>query len=123
MQLKPGRQAEASELLGFVRERTPERAAVPVDLHPINPMPLTLVGKVFKPELRWDAARRVFTTLLQPLREAGVEPEVQVGADPVHGTLARIALKGAPATDRAEIERRVRELFGPFVVRHRVEWS
>ena len=123
VQLKPGRQAEASELLRFLRERTPERAAVPVDLYPINPMPLTLVGKVFKPELRWDAARRVFTSLLAPVREAGVEPEVQVGADPVHGTLARVALKGAHGTDRAAIERRVTELFAPFVIRHRIEWS
>ena len=123
VQFKPGQPAEARELLSFVKERTPERAAVPVALHPINPMPLTLVGKVFKPELRWDAARRAFTTLLGPLRDAGVEAEVQVGADPVHGILARIFLKGAPDTDRPAIERRVTELFAPFAIRHRVTWS
>lgn len=123
VQLRPGRQAEPGELLAFVRERTPERAAVPVALHPINPMPLTLVGKVFKPELRWDAARRVFAALLAPLADAGVAPEVHVGADPVHGTLARVVLKAAPGADRAAVERRVAELFAPFVIRHRVEWS
>ena len=123
VQFKPGRQAEARELLSFVRERAPERAAVPVALYPITPMPLTPVGKVFKLELRWDAARRAFTTLLTALRDAGVEPEVQIGADPVHGTLARILLKGAPDTDRAAIERRVTEIFAPFVIRYRVEWS
>jgi fatty-acyl-CoA synthase len=123
VQFKPGRQAEARDLLSFVRERTPERAAVPVALYPMNPMPLTLVGKVFKPELRWDAARRVFTTLLEPLRDAGVEAEVRVGADPMHGTLARVFLKGASDTDRATIERRLAELFAPFVIRYRVTWS
>lgn len=122
VQLKPGRQADASELLRFVRERTPERAAVPVNLYPIHPMPLTLVGKVFKPELRWDAARRVFASLLAPLRDAGVEPEVQVAADPVHGTVARVALKGPPDIDRAALEHQVTRLFAPFVIRHRLEW-
>ncbi len=123
VQFKAGRRVEGSELLSLVRERTPERAAVPVDLHPINPMPLTPVGKVFKPELRWDAARRVFIARLAPLREAGVGVEVQVGADPVHGTLARIALKAAPGSDRAAIERRVGELLAPFVIRYTVDWS
>jgi len=123
VQLKAGARADAGELLGLVRERTPERAAVPVDVHPINPMPLTPVGKVFKPELRWDAARRVFTALLAPLREGGVEAEVQVGADPLHGTLARVALKAAPGADRAAIERRVGDLLAPFVIQHRVDWS
>src|SRR2546422_682672 len=123
VQLKPGRQADASELLRFVRERTPERAAVPVNLYPIHPMPLTLVGKVFKPELRWDAARRVFASLLAPLRDAGVEPEVQVAADPVHGTVARVALKGPPDIDRAALEHQVTRLFAPFVIRHQLEWS
>ena len=46
----------------WVRERTPERAAVPVQVISIDPMPLTGVGKVFKPQLRWDAAGRVFTS-------------------------------------------------------------
>jgi len=80
------------------------------------------VGKVFKPELRWDAARRVFASLLAPLRDAGVEPEVQVAADPVHGTVATVALKGPPDIDRAALEHQVTRLFAPFVIRHRLEW-
>jgi fatty-acyl-CoA synthase len=94
-----------------------------VNLYTINPMPLTPVGKVFKPELRWDAARRVFDDLLAPLREAGVKAEVQVQPDPVHGTLARVLLKTTAGADRETIERKVTELFAPFVIRHRVEWS
>jgi fatty-acyl-CoA synthase len=123
VQLKRDRQAEPGELLEFVKERTPERAANPVNLYTINPMPLTPVGKVFKPELRWDAARRVFDDLVAPLREAGVKAEVQVQPDPVHGTLARVLLKATAGADRETIERKVTELFAPFVIRHRVEWS
>jgi fatty-acyl-CoA synthase len=123
VQLKPGARAEPEELLGFVRERSPERAANPVSLHLIDPMPLTLVGKVFKPSLRWDAAQRVFDALLAPLREAGVAAEVEVVADQVHGSVATVRLKGGPGTDRAAVERGVTELFAPFVTRYRVEWS
>lgn len=123
VQLKPGATAEPGELLQFVKTRTPERAATPVSLYTINPMPLTLVGKVFKPELRWDAARRVFSDLVAPLHQASVEAEVQVRPDPRHGSLATVRLKGAPGLDRAAIERRVGELFAPFAIKHRVEWS
>ena len=123
VQLKRDRQAETSELLGFVKERAPERAANPVNLYTINPMPLTPVGKVFKPELRWDAARRVFDDLLAPLSEAGVEAEVLVRPDQVHGTVAHVRLSAPAGADRAAIERKVAELFAPFVMRHRLEWK
>ena len=54
----------AGELELWVRERTPERAAVPVEIVLIDPLPLTGVGKVFKPQLRWNAAQRVFSRTL-----------------------------------------------------------
>jgi hypothetical protein len=34
----------------------------------------------FKPELRWDAARRVFAQLLAPFADGGVQIAVQVAA-------------------------------------------
>ena len=71
-----------------MRERTPERAAVPVAVIPIETMPLTGVGKVFKPQLRWDAAERVFRNALEPLAELGIRFEISVGAHETHGTLA-----------------------------------
>ncbi len=51
VQLKPGASVQPGELEAWVRERTPERAAAPVQIIPIDPMPLTGVGKVFKPQL------------------------------------------------------------------------
>ena len=60
VQLKPGASAEPQELLAHIREKTPERAAVPVDVVLVDEMPLTGVGKVFKPKLRWDAAKGVW---------------------------------------------------------------
>ena len=69
VQLKPGATVAAGELEAWVRERTPERAAVPVQIFQIDPMPLTGVGKVFKPQLRWDAAKRALTKILARSRK------------------------------------------------------
>jgi fatty-acyl-CoA synthase len=71
VQLKPGAQVSPAELLAYLREHTPERAAVPVALHFIDPMPQTAVGKIFKPTLRTDATRRVAEDLLRDLPAAG----------------------------------------------------
>lgn len=123
VQLKPNVTADPAELLEWIRQRAPERAAVPVNLFAVQPMPLTGVGKVFKPELRWDAARRVFSQLLVPLGGGGLDVSVRVGGHPVHGSLATVTIKGAPATDRAGIEQQVHERLSPFVIRHEVEWT
>jgi fatty-acyl-CoA synthase len=120
VQLKPGASVEPGELEAWVRERTPERAAVPVQIIPIDPMPLTGVGKVFKPQLRWDAAGRVFTNILAPLRERGVDCSVSVGAHGSHGSIATVTLAGVPQDQREAIENEVHTLLGPFVMRHEV---
>jgi fatty-acyl-CoA synthase len=124
VQLKPGAQATDAELLEHVRVRTPERAAVPVRLFTLPAMPLTAVGKVFKPALRWDAAQRVFTETLAPLVEQGVKLDVQVGADGTHGTLARIKVQAMPpGFTRDALGRLVGARLDPFTIRHVLEFS
>jgi fatty-acyl-CoA synthase len=120
VQLKPGASADTADLLDFVRARTPERAAVPVALHLVDPMPLTGVGKIFKPALRWDAARRVATMMLADLALPGVS--VEVGAHPVHGSLITVGVAGVPASERDAVQARVRQRLGPLTMRHEVDW-
>jgi fatty-acyl-CoA synthase len=122
VQLKPGASVEPGELEAFVRERTPERAAVPVQIIPIDPMPLTGVGKVFKPQLRWDAATRVFSGVLTPLMERGVDCKVEVGPHGSHGSIATVTLSRVPAETREAVANEVHTLLAPFVMRHEVMW-
>ena len=122
VQVKPAANAGAAELLDFVRLRTPERAAVPVNVFFIDPMPLTGVGKVFKPALRWDAARRVLSQSLDGLTKQGVEVSVEVGAHAAHGSIATVTLKGVSETGRADLEQQVHERLNPFVLRHEIVW-
>ena len=120
VQLKPGASVEPGELEAWVYERTPERAAVPAQIIPIDPMPLTGVGKVFKPQLRWDAAKRVFTGVLAPLVERGVKCEVQVGPHGSHGSIATVTIAQIPEQMRKAIADEVHTLFAPFVMRHQI---
>ncbi len=122
VQLKPGAAIEANDLLGFVRERTPERAAVPVEVVFIEAIPLTAVGKVFKPTLRWVAAQRVVRRMLADLLPAAVEAAVEVGADPVHGSLITVTLKGLPEAQQAHLEAQIHERLNPLTTRHAIVW-
>jgi fatty-acyl-CoA synthase len=123
VQLKPGATVAPGELEDWVRERTPERAAVPAQIILIDPMPLTAVGKVFKPQLRWHAAQRVFTQSLAPLAEQGLRYEVSVGAHSTHGSLAVVTIPGVPVGSRETVARQVDERLDPFVIRHEIRWT
>jgi fatty-acyl-CoA synthase len=120
VQLKPGATVRPGELEAWVRERTPERAAVPAQIIPIDPMPLTGVGKVFKPQLRWNAAKRVFTGVLAPLVERGINCDVQVGPHGSHGSLATVTIADVPEHKREAIANEVHTLLAPFVMRHQI---
>jgi fatty-acyl-CoA synthase len=123
IQLKPGAKVAPGELEAWVRERTPERAAVPVEIILIDPMPLTGVGKVFKPQLRWDAAQRVFSRKLAPLVEQGLGCEVSVGAHDTHGSLATVTIHGVPTGSREAVAQQIDERLNPFVIRHEIRWT
>ena len=123
VQPKPESKATPMELLEYLRERTPERAAVPVRVILVEAMPQTAVGKVFKPQLRWDAAQRVFTDALTHLANQGIEFKVAVGAHVSHGSLATVTLVGVPQAARAAIEKDVHERLDPFVLRHEIAWA
>jgi fatty-acyl-CoA synthase len=86
-------------------------------------MPLTGVGKVFKPQLRWDAAERVFAKALEPLAESGIRFELSVRAHETHGTLAKVTVIDAAESARENIAQRVHAALAPFVIRHDLSWS
>ena len=122
MQLKTGLDAAPAELLKWVAARTPERAAVPTQLYVIDSIPLTAVGKVFKPALRTDAAERAVRRLLGFLREDGCTADVRVGAHDKHGTVITVQLEGSPAAGIEEITRKVRAKLDPLPLRNEIKW-
>ena len=83
-------------------------------------MPLTGVGKVFKPSPRWDATRSVFSRILAPICGRAVDRSVKVGAHGSHGSIATVTLAGVPQDQREAIANEVHTLLAPFVMRHDV---
>lgn len=123
VQAKPGVKVDVDQLLDFVRQRTPERAAVPVALYLIDPMPLTAVGKVFKPALRLDAAKRAVARLLADLTLAPPRLHIDVSADAVHGTLITVSIDGIAPAQRAAVIESIDQRLDPLTIRHRVIWT
>jgi len=123
VQLRPGATAGEDELREFCRREIPERAAVPVQVVPIPVMPLTGVGKIFKPALRMEAAQRAFDAAIEPLRADGTKAVVTVRNDATHGTLAVMRVTGAKDASRDAIVKRCAELLGGFQIRHVVEFE
>jgi fatty-acyl-CoA synthase len=110
--LRPGMSVSLEELDAHCREHIPERAAVPVRIAILPTLPLTAVGKTFKPELRWRAIEHVLT---QALADKGIAAAVNAGADDHAGTLARVRVADAARMSEA------RELLGAFAVACEVE--
>jgi len=73
--LVPGASATEDELLAFTAARVDEAPARPRSVTVIEQMPMTNVGKIYKPELRAMAASRVVAaTVAQVCGELGVAP-------------------------------------------------
>jgi fatty-acyl-CoA synthase len=123
VQRRPGATVEAAELLAFVRERTPERAAVPVQLYFVDTIPLTAVGKVFKPALRLDAAERAVKRLLADLAHGAGAIEVEAGAHAEHGNLLTVRIAGVAEADRPALQRQVDVRLDPLTMKHTIAWS
>ena len=123
VELKAGHQATPAELIHYLRERTPERAAVPVDLHLVQPMPLTAVGKIFKPALRVDAIGRVATQLLQGKAPAGCTFAAAVLPHPAHGHVIEVRISGADPALKQACEVAVHDALDPLTTRHVVAWQ
>lgn len=96
------------ELMAYAQNHIHERAAIPKYIEIVSDLPKTAVGKVFKPELRRMAIRRVFNVALA---EAGLGVHVDaVVEDKKRGLVARLH-RTAPVDDAA-----VLAVLGAFTV-------
>lgn len=114
--LVPGMTASEAELLAFTAARVDEAPAKPKSVVVIEHMPMTNVGKIYKPELRALAARRVAQALVGEACDAlglPVRPEVQADGESALQVVIDAAAAGAQA---AALQARLMEALGrlPF---------
>jgi fatty-acyl-CoA synthase len=108
--LRPGTAVTEAELHAHAEAAIAERPAWPKQIFIIETIPVTSVGKIYKPTLRCDAATRLVTRILQrELGIAGAEAQATEGGS--RGMKIEVRLPGADAS----ITQRVREALGAFL--------
>ncbi len=112
------------ELLEHVSGRIAERPAMPKEICIVDTLPLTPMGKIFKPAIRWEQTQHVLLETLAPITENGLAVSVDVCENRRYGMSARIslAISDSDRTDKAAIEREVCKLAGQFNVKFESEW-
>lgn len=113
VQLKPGQQVSEAELLAHLAGRVGERAALPKAIHIIDAMPLTAVGKIYKPELVRLETERV---LASALAAEGVLAVAITASSPPQKHAAIIDVKVASAAD----EPAAAKVLGQFALPYRI---
>ncbi len=108
------------DVMEWARSQIGERAAVPKEVIVTDQIPLTAVGKIFKPALRWDATKRIYQEELKALGDLGTVERINVGEHKTHGTGVTIIIKAASGVDVKTVEARVAEILARFTVYYEV---
>lgn len=99
--LAPGASVSEDELKVFARKHAAERAAAPSEVIIIDELPLTAVGKVFKPDLRKDIIARTYKESAEATI-ANLYFEAQTIEDTSYGT--KVILRVKPQDAQGEID-------------------
>jgi len=105
--LLPGSVCTSSELREYSKQVISERAAIPKRIEIIDAMPLTAVGKIFRPTLR---QRITETVLKEHMAFKGIEAEISTAFDKKRGLIAQIKLTDSAQRSAAE------ELLAPYTL-------
>lgn len=92
----PGSEISESELIEYCKAEISERAAVPKRIEFIDAMPLTAVGKIFRPTLRLAISKKVIE---ESLKGQGVSASVSGELEKKRGLVIRISVD-----DKSKIE-------------------
>lgn len=107
--LKPNHVATAEELLEFAQKGIPERPAWPCIIHILDELPLTGVGKIYKPALRANAALYVLKPLIAEAAGSSLSTVTSVDQG-AKGLVIEVQLHNADAMPS------VSEILGRFTI-------
>ncbi|EKO3536462.1 acyl-CoA synthetase [Vibrio fluvialis] len=123
VELKAGSDIETEELMEYVRRVIPERAAVPTEIFLVEKLPLTAVGKLFKPKLRYDVTEHTLRSILGPkLVEKVSSWQIEVGPHSVYGMQAKINVVTS-STLRQQVTDIVVAIMSGFSLNYELQWQ
>jgi len=123
VQLQPGADITPESILEHLQKTVGERAAIPKEVFIVDEVPLTTVGKIFKPALKWDLTRRVFELELEAMADVVNKIEVVVAEDKIHGSSAVITIEPLATISVDEAKMKVDELLGGFAIHYQIKIS
>jgi fatty-acyl-CoA synthase len=123
--LVPGASATEEELLAFTAARVDEAPAKPKWVSVIETMPMTNVGKIYKPELRAMAARQVVAaTVAEVCAELGVgeaaRPVVKTEGESLVRVSIDTAAVNASGALAASLQERLQQALEPLPFKTRI---
>jgi hypothetical protein len=122
VQLQENTDLSTQEILDYLQKEIGERAAIPKEITIIDEIPLTPVGKIFKPALRWDAIKKVYESKLEALGAYVKKLTVAVKEDKVHGSIVSITIKTAEGTSVEKVNDRVAEILSRYTVKYQLKF-
>lgn len=120
VELKPEMSATKDELLAFAREKIGERAAIPKRVYILDQLPLTAVGKIYKPTLVHEQVIDVYQGELKQI-EGISRANVTADTHKQLGTLAHIDVTAKPNVDHTALEKTIRETLGYYTVHYKLK--
>lgn len=109
------------DVMEWAKNNVGERAAIPKEVIITPQIPLTPVGKIFKPALRWDATRRAYDSELSALADIIETYTIDVGEDKIHGTRVTLSVKPRPGNDMDTIKEKISERLSRYTLYYIVE--
>jgi len=106
------------DIMNWAKNNIGERAAIPKDVIITDQIPLTAVGKLFKPALKWDITKRLYTEELKTLGDLATIEQINVGENKLYGTSVSITLKASENVKLEEIEKRVSKILALYPVHY-----
>jgi fatty-acyl-CoA synthase len=120
VQLRPGATSDKAALLAYAADHIGERAAIPKDIHLIDEVPQTAVGKIFKPYLVQMEIKDVYRSEVSSIDGiAGVE--VTVNPDRLYGFAANIEVSPALEADREALRQEIEDCLGRYTIHYNLQ--
>ena len=115
VELKPDTTATTDELLTFAREHIGERAAVPKEIHILEQLPLTAVGKILKLPLIYAEVEDVFGNELKQI-DGIASFDVNAESDKRLGTVANVTVIVQTDCSKEDVEKAVQKALGQYSI-------
>ncbi|MFC2164184.1 acyl-CoA synthetase [Acidobacteriota bacterium] len=123
VQLKESTDLTSEQILDYLNQEIGERAAIPKEVSIIDQIPLTPVGKIFKPALRWRAIKGVYESKLEALGNLVESVKVVVAEDKIHGSMATISIQAAPEVSQRQIKDKADEILALYTIKYCLEFA